>query len=73
MAGTRVYLALNLTRTDGRGLGPEALLELLEEALPETIDEQGGSMYEVRVDGIGTTQAELKESIARRAEFRRRT
>lgn len=66
----RVYVAVELTRIEGRGLDPISLAEALEEALPSHVEDSGG-YYAIEVLGVGTTMPELGESISRRREARR--
>lgn len=58
----RVYLAIELDLADGRGIGSEALAEILEEAMPESVEEDG-SMYSATVLGAGATIEALRESM----------
>lgn len=59
----RVYLAIELDLADGRGINSEVLAEILEEAMPETIEDETGSMYAATVLGLGATIENLRESM----------
>lgn len=63
----RIYIAVELSRTDGQGFAPETLVELLEEAMPAHV-EAGDIAYSAMVMGVGTSVLDLKMSIHRRRE-----
>lgn len=66
----RVYLAIELDLADGRGINSEVLAEIVEEAMPETVEDETGSMYTATVLGLGSTIENLRESMRLRSRGR---
>lgn len=62
----RVYIAVDLTLDDGKGLG-DALTDLVEQEFPTYFEDGDGTVYSTDIAGIGTTIAALQTSIRLRA------
>lgn len=60
-------MAFDLTLSEGRGVSGDLLREVLEEALPETIEE-GPVVYGVSVLGVGTSVKDMQASMALRRQ-----
>jgi hypothetical protein len=58
----RVYIALDVTRAEGRNLDGQTVRDELEGELPDSLDVEE-STYDIAVLGIGASPKDLQESI----------